>query len=191
MPAASTVRGSSSAPGLVRALGPIGTGAGRARLRATLKKRAALKRLIDQAKQDRAELDKDTAWLTEHFDQPAPQDMETAVLSELAEQAKAKKREAEKHMKPAARALSSLMVEAGSDFDEDMQQLLQDGLYVLEGYLQHFDRLHEMLERQLAERLPASPKVWRAKPVKGEVDHGALTEEVIARFPTILKALAE
>lgn len=34
-------------------------------------------------------------------------------------------------------------------------------------------------------------KVLRAKPVKGEVDHGALTDKIIARFPNILKALAE
>jgi len=34
-------------------------------------------------------------------------------------------------------------------------------------------------------------KVLRAKPVKGEVDHGALTDKIIGRFPNILKALAE
>jgi hypothetical protein len=34
-------------------------------------------------------------------------------------------------------------------------------------------------------------KVLRAKPVKGEVDHGAITDKIIARFPNILKALAE
>jgi hypothetical protein len=34
-------------------------------------------------------------------------------------------------------------------------------------------------------------KVLRAKPLKGEVDHAALTEKIIARFPNILKALAE
>ena len=37
----------------------------------------------------------------------------------------------------------------------------------------------------------AVKKVLRAKPVKGEVDHGALTDKIIDRFPTILKALAE
>jgi hypothetical protein len=33
--------------------------------------------------------------------------------------------------------------------------------------------------------------VLRAKPVKGEANHGALTDEIIGRFPNILKALAE
>jgi hypothetical protein len=37
----------------------------------------------------------------------------------------------------------------------------------------------------------AKAKVLRAKPVKGEVDHTAITDEIIERFPNILKALAE
>lgn len=34
-------------------------------------------------------------------------------------------------------------------------------------------------------------KILRARPVAGEVDHEALTREIIARFPKILAALAE
>jgi hypothetical protein len=34
-------------------------------------------------------------------------------------------------------------------------------------------------------------KVLRAKPVKGEVDQAALTQEIIKRFPKILDALAK
>jgi DNA mismatch repair ATPase MutS len=191
MPAVSTVRELPAEPGLVRALGPVATKSERAQLRTSLRKRAELKRLIDQAKQDRDELDHDVAWLAEHFDQPAPPDMETAELSAFAVQARAKKREAEKHMKPAAQALSDLMADADSDLDEEVRQLLRDGLYVLEGYLRHFNKLHEMLERQLAERLASSEKMRRAKPAKGEVDHEALTREFMARFPKLRAALAK
>jgi hypothetical protein len=42
-----------------------------------------------------------------------------------------------------------------------------------------------------AARPRAAKKALRAKPVKGEVDQMVLTEKVIARFPNILKALAE
>lgn len=38
---------------------------------------------------------------------------------------------------------------------------------------------------------PSKAKVLRAKPVKGKVDHGAVTDKIIKRFPNILKALAE
>jgi hypothetical protein len=34
-------------------------------------------------------------------------------------------------------------------------------------------------------------KVLHAKPVKGEVDQAALTQEIIRRFPKILDALAK
>jgi len=34
-------------------------------------------------------------------------------------------------------------------------------------------------------------KVLRAKPVTGEIDHAALTREIIRRFPKILDALAK
>jgi hypothetical protein len=42
-----------------------------------------------------------------------------------------------------------------------------------------------------AKALAGKDKVLRAKPIKGEVDHAALTDKIIARFPNILKALAE
>ncbi len=42
-----------------------------------------------------------------------------------------------------------------------------------------------------AAKLRDKAKVLRATPAKGEVDHGALTDKIIARFPNILKALAE
>jgi hypothetical protein len=37
----------------------------------------------------------------------------------------------------------------------------------------------------------AAKKVLRAKPVKGEVDHEALSREFIARFPKLRAALAK
>ena len=40
-------------------------------------------------------------------------------------------------------------------------------------------------------RQPTAKKVLRARPVKSEIDHGALTREIIARFPKILAALAK
>ena len=40
-------------------------------------------------------------------------------------------------------------------------------------------------------RKPAAGEVLRAHPVKGKVDHAALTREIIARYPKILAALAK
>ena len=37
----------------------------------------------------------------------------------------------------------------------------------------------------------ATPKVLRARPVKGNANYAALTRKIIARFPKILAALAK
>ena len=50
----------------------------------------------------------------------------------------------------------------------------------------------EQSEFEHTRRLARGPKeVLRARPVKGEVDHNALTREIVARFPKILAALAK
>ncbi|HVH80437.1 MAG TPA: hypothetical protein VM782_13665 [Stellaceae bacterium] len=54
----------------------------------------------------------------------------------------------------------------------------------------------DTIERDKSPKKPAAKpqrekKILRAKPVQGEVDQGALTDKIIARFPNILKALAE
>ena len=42
-----------------------------------------------------------------------------------------------------------------------------------------------------AKRRPDEKKILRARPVKGEVDHAALSREHIARYPKIRAALAK
>jgi hypothetical protein len=44
---------------------------------------------------------------------------------------------------------------------------------------------------EAAPRRPAEGEVLRARPVQGEIDHAALTREVISRFPNILAELAK
>jgi hypothetical protein len=50
-----------------------------------------------------------------------------------------------------------------------------------------FGRTTDTADRQR----DASKKVLRARPVKGEVDHEALSREFIARFPKLRAALAK
>ena len=46
-------------------------------------------------------------------------------------------------------------------------------------------------ETATAPRQPAANEVLRARPVKGKIDHAALSREFIARFPKIRAALAK
>jgi hypothetical protein len=49
----------------------------------------------------------------------------------------------------------------------------------------------EELLHSAADRHAAPEKIHRARSIAGEIDHNALTREIIARFPKILAALAE
>jgi hypothetical protein len=55
---------------------------------------------------------------------------------------------------------------------------------------------HDTLKKQprtatTTPRQPAEKEVLRARPVPGEIDHCALTSEIIACFPKILAELAK
>lgn len=55
------------------------------------------------------------------------------------------------------------------------------------------DEAAETVEKKKAtgERPASAEPILRARPVAGEVDHEALTREIIARFPKILAELAK
>ena len=73
---------------------------------------------------------------------------------------------------------------------EEARQALQQSIEVAEAWLALYREFQKKLLKLAAKRRPADA-VLRARPVKGDIDHDALTREVIARFPKILAALAE
>jgi hypothetical protein len=173
------------------AIGSVRTRSERERFQETLREHAILRNLVAHARQDRADLEQAQAWLKEHFDLPAPTDIEVGWYAQAVSDAIAKEREAERAFKPVIEALKSVSVEPQEDFDEEIQGLLRDGIFVMEGWLTHLHRLHEMLARQLVERREATGRMLRAKPAKGEVDWDELSREHIARYPKIRARLAE
>jgi hypothetical protein len=52
-------------------------------------------------------------------------------------------------------------------------------------------RKTEVEEPRETEQRAKPERPLRARPLKGEVDHAALTRKIIARFPKILAALAK
>lgn len=158
-------------------------------MRKALHERRALRNLLAHARLDRVDLEQAQAWLNEHFDLPAPTDIAIGWYVEAVHDALEKEREAETAFRPVIQALKEVSAGPQSDLDEEVQKFLWTGILLLEGWLGHFHRLHEMLARQLAERRKQT--ALDAKQVKSEVDHAAITDEIIKRFPNILKALAE
>jgi recombinational DNA repair ATPase RecF len=76
------------------------------------------------------------------------------------------------------------------EISREARQALQQSIEVAEAWLALYRELQNKLLKLAAKRRPADA-VLRAHPVEGDIDHDALTREVIARFPKILAALAE
>jgi RNase P protein component len=172
-------------PGLPRLLGSTKSG----ELERRLRDRIELERLRKETDNDLAELKVEMAWLAEHCEQSAPDDA-YPWLAEAAERAREKEEEAEEHFRPVIAALKSALKAPDDRFEAEVQQLLRDGVEVLEGWLAFYHGFRSMLARQ-AEELGASHRVLRARPVEGEVDYAELSREHLARYPKIRAALAE
>jgi hypothetical protein len=155
-----------------------------------LRDRIELGKLRKQADDDRRELQASVGWLVEHLGEPAPDDMDSDSLAELAREAHEKEREVAAHFVPVIARLRSSLTIPRTEFDADIRRLLQDGIEVLEGWLVFYRELYTMLARQAEERI-RSGKVLRARTVEGEIDHAALSLEFIERFPNIRAALAK
>jgi hypothetical protein len=155
-----------------------------------LRDRTELERLRKETEIDLAELNDTTAWLAEHFEQSAPDNLDPDWLANAAKQALEKERQAAAQFRPVIAALKGALEPPDDKFEADVQQLVRDGIEVLEGWLAFYQGFYTMLARQVAERRTLR-KVLQARPVKGEVDHETLTHKIVARFPKILAALAE
>jgi hypothetical protein len=155
-----------------------------------LRDQVELERLRKQTEDDLAQLKVARAWLREHFERPAPDDIDGDWFAKSAERAQKRRREAEAHFPPVIAALKDALEPPNGEFEAEVQQLLRDGIKVLEGWLAFYDGFHTMLARQAAVQ-ETRQKTMRARLVEGEVDHEVLTREIIERFPKILAALAE
>jgi hypothetical protein len=155
-----------------------------------LRDRIELERLRNETEKDRAELKDLAARLASHAEQPAPDDLDPDALAAFARKAEEKEREAATHFNPVIAALKGKLRPPHDKFEADVQQLLRDGIEVLEGWLALYHGLSEMFVRQAAEKR-SSAKLLRARPVKDEIDYGELSREHIARYPRIRAALAE
>jgi hypothetical protein len=68
---------------------------------------------------------------------------------------------------------------------------IEDSLGITETWLSLLVSLHAKLLKLAAGRKAAAQKIRHARPVKGEIDHAALSREFMTRFPKIRAALAK
>lgn len=155
-----------------------------------LRDRIELGRLRKEAKSDLEEVRAAAAWLTEHSESPAPDDLDPNWLAEAAGQAQEKERQVAMHFRPVVAALRSELGPPNDEFEAEVQQLLRDSIEILEGWMTFYEGLYIMLARQTGEQ-HASGQMLRARPVTGEIDHAGLSREFMERFPNIRAALAK
>jgi len=155
-----------------------------------LRDRIELERLRKETDNDLTQLKVAAAWLAEHFEQPARDDLDPDWLAEAAKKAREKERQAAACFRPVLAALKGALEPPDDKFEADVQQLLRDGIEVLEGWLAFYQGFYTMLARQATERC-TSRKVLHARPVKSQIDHEALSREFMARFPKLRAALAK
>src|SRR5215472_12532829 len=167
-------------PGLLRALGFTDS----EQLDTRLRDRVELERLRKQADTDLTELKAAEVWLAKHLKESAPDDLDPGWLAKAAEQAQEKEREAKVHFPPVIAAFKDALAPPRDRFEADVQQLLRDGIEVLEGWLAFYRGFATMLARQAAERQPPG-EILHARPVEDEVDYAELSREHIARYPKI------
>ena len=75
--------------------------------------------------------------------------------------------------------------------DPEAHQLLQKAVNIAVGYVAGYQNVRDQLIDLDAARAAAVGEVMCARPVEGDLDHEALTREIVARFPKILAALAK
>lgn len=75
--------------------------------------------------------------------------------------------------------------------DDEARHLVMEIISIAESMVAQTTDLHKKLLHLAIERRAASDDILRARPLTGDVDHGALSREFMARFPKIRAALAK
>ncbi|HUC69748.1 MAG TPA: hypothetical protein VMS01_01015, partial [Stellaceae bacterium] len=102
-----------------------------------------------------------------------------------------KQRAALELFNPLIAGLQSRATDYAARSDTDLLELCLATIDLMLGWITPYQKLCGQLLELAAERRKSRDTVLRARSVEGEIDHGALTREIIDRFPKILAELAK
>jgi len=88
-------------------------------------------------------------------------------------------------------SLQRYLIDTSWHDDPEAYALVQQAVSIVTSYVSGYPELRDQRIPLDARQRVAATAVLRARPVEGDVDHQALTREIIKRFPKILAALAE
>jgi acyl carrier protein phosphodiesterase len=158
------------------------------RLRADIsvaEKADALARLAQLAEGNRRGLEKHTREFREMYEE-ACRRLPVEGLAMLADRIGEGEAGARELLYPWMDALRQTMSVPSDEGRRYIRELLE----ISEAWLTLYRETRDKLLQLAAERRPAD-RILRARPVKGDIDHEALSREFIERFPKIRAALAE
>jgi hypothetical protein len=150
-----------------------------------------VERLRRHAEASRAALSRQSGEFDKMYEEAKGRFSEPLAFQKLAEAVLKEEQGISERLYPWIEALEQALAQAPQSATREELGYIKECLDVARGWraLYH-DLRFRLLDLAEPER-DRTNQILRAKPVKGEVDHGALTDEIIGRFPNILKALAE
>jgi hypothetical protein len=153
---------------------------------AEMRDRDELKTLRKQVEEDRA----DQAEMIALIGHRAPDDFDADWLLQQAGKLLEKEKEFAETLPHVVGLLKDLLL-PGRMLEPEVELLVRDSVEILEAWPPLYRNLGNWFLKLAAERRAVAGEILRACPVKGEIDHAALSREFIARFPKIRAALAK
>jgi hypothetical protein len=129
--------------------------------------------------------------LDQLYEEIAQGNADAEYLDRMAEVVLEKRRAAAEKLSPGVETLRQKLAARGDRLDPEIRQPFEESVDIALGWLALYDDLCRRLFKLASERRITTGGVLRARRVKGEIDHEALSREFIARFPKIRAALAK
>jgi hypothetical protein len=147
-------------------------------------------RLRDQQKKARAALRQQVDNFNAVYEQVAHGSASSAEIAGVAELVGHNERAALERLRPGIETLQEKLA-SGHELDPEIRRYFQESLEIASASLELYKTLRCRLLALSAARKPGAEANLHAHPVEGDIDHEALTRQIIARFPKILAALAK
>jgi hypothetical protein len=150
-----------------------------------------LKRLRDHQEKSRAMLGEWRDLFERVYEEAVRRDFSSRFLVQWAAALLEKERAALERLDPLIDKLDQKIVQGGEKIDGEMQELFQEIIATEFDWITPYQTLCTKLLKLASERRIVRGEILRARPVAGDINYSELTDEIIARFPKILAALAK
>src|SRR5262245_33423348 len=141
----------------------------------------------EHVREGRPDLQRQAATFEHIYRDAVQRNLCSSDILDLAAATLEEQQQAAAHVRPVEELL---LRQAANVKDPELSSIISQALEIVRGTLKAFDLLRSRL-LALAEERARTHQILRARPLVGDVDHEALTREIVERFPKILAALAK